>query len=105
MTPSTVQAFPEYILQGKHFAHSVGKPIFADEEVSALDMLYGHTSHPQSMDHFMKKVCLKVPSTHLSCTYVAVPPASLSQLLHWLTCESAIPTAPPAPQAYVSYSQ
>lgn len=53
-----VQAFPEFILQGKHFCHSVGRPVFADEEVSALDMMYGHTSHPQPMEHFMKKVCL-----------------------------------------------
>ena len=51
-----MQAFPEFIVQGKHFCYSLDKPIFADEEVSSPEMMYGHASHQQSMDTFMKKV-------------------------------------------------
>ena len=54
-----VQAFPEFIMQGKHFAHSVDKKIFSDEEVTSLDSMYGRTSKVQSMDDFMSKVRAK----------------------------------------------
>lgn len=52
-----MQASPEFIMQGKHFAHSVGKNIFSDEEVTSLDTLYGRTSKPQSLGDFLSKVC------------------------------------------------
>lgn len=57
-----VQAFPVYILQGKHFGSSLGKPIFADEEVSDLAAMYGHSALSQSMDDFMRKVRIAVPA-------------------------------------------
>lgn len=52
-----MQAFPEFLLQGKHFAYSLHAPFFADEESSALVTLYGGTAHPQPLDDWMQKVC------------------------------------------------
>ena len=51
-----LQEFPEFLAQGKHFAHSRGRPIFAEEEDSTLEGLYGHTSKPQSLEAFLEKV-------------------------------------------------
>lgn len=43
-------------MQGKHFVHSLGKHIFADEENSRLDEMYAHTTNPQKISSFILKV-------------------------------------------------
>eukprot|EP00892_Ulva_mutabilis_P010317 jgi/Ulvmu1/7658/UM038_0087.1 len=47
--------FPEFLAQGKHFAHSLGKPIFAEMEDSTLEGMYGHSSHAQSLEDFLDR--------------------------------------------------
>lgn len=52
-----MQAFAEFLWQGKQFAYSVDKQMFADEENCCLEKMYRRMSLPQSMDEFLRKVC------------------------------------------------
>jgi hypothetical protein len=53
--PVRMQAFPEFISQGKHFAFSCGKDFFADEESAELHHLYTRTAEPQSLQDLVNQ--------------------------------------------------
>lgn len=51
-----MQTFPQFLYQGKHIAHSLGKMDFADQEDSSLDEMYGRHMHNRATGAFIKKV-------------------------------------------------
>lgn len=64
-----LQAFPEYLLQLRHFALSVDKDIFADHEETSLDELYCHTDQARALKNIINKVC----SSFRSCSVASAP--------------------------------